>query len=97
MNPYYRTSQLVHIRQVLRLLAVAFALSLPSSIAMKEYIENNLIFKCKTWKMGFLYAPKPKNMTVQESEFEQNDNDEDDAQKLGQRTLFQNGELLARI
>ena len=28
-----------------------------------ENIGNNLIFKCKTRKMGFLYAPKHKHMT----------------------------------
>ena len=60
-----------------------------------EKIGNNLIFKCKTRKMGFLYAPKHKLMTVQYFEFEQDDDDEDDAQKLGQRTLFHNGEFLA--
>ena len=29
-----------------------------------ENIGNNLIFKCKTRKMGFLYAPKRKHMTI---------------------------------
>ena len=29
-----------------------------------ENIGNNLIFKCKTRKMGFLYAPKHKHMTI---------------------------------
>ena len=28
-----------------------------------ENIGNNLIFKCKTRKMDFLYAPKHKHMT----------------------------------
>ena len=29
-----------------------------------ENIGNNLIFKCKIRKMGFLYAPKHKHMTA---------------------------------
>ena len=33
----------------------------PASI---ERIGNNLILKCKTRKMGFLYAPKHKHMTL---------------------------------
>ena len=62
---------------------------------MKEYIEKNMIFKCKTRKMGFLHAPKPKHMRVQYFEFQQDEDDKDDAQKPGQRTLFLNGEFLA--
>ena len=32
--------------------------------------------------------PKSKHITVQQSEFEHDNDDEDDAQKLGQQTLF---------
>ena len=66
MNPYYWPSQLVKldIRQDLCLLAVACVMYLPTRSIVMENIRNNLIFKCKTRKMSFLYAPKHKRMTV---------------------------------
>ena len=65
VNPYYWTSQLVQLNvgSRLRLLAVACVLYLPTRSMVMENIGNNLIFKCKTRKMGFLYAPKHKHMT----------------------------------
>ena len=65
VNPYYWTSQLVQldIRQVLCLLAVVCVLYLPTRSIVMENIGNNLILKCKTKKMSFLYAPKHKHMT----------------------------------
>ena len=65
MNPYYWTSQLVllNVRSRLRLLAVPCVLYLPTRSIVMENIGNNFIFKCKTRKMGFLYAPKHKHMT----------------------------------
>ena len=53
-----------------------------------EYFQINLMLKCKTRKMGCNMHRKHKIMTVQSSQFEQDDDDEDDAQKWGQRTLF---------
>ena len=38
-------------------------LYLPTRSIVMENIGNNLVFKCKTRKMGFLYAPKHKHMT----------------------------------
>ena len=66
MNPYYWTSQLVQLNVCsrLRLLAVVCVLYLPTRSIVMENIGNNLIFKCKTRKMGFLYAPKHKHMTL---------------------------------
>ena len=65
MNPYYWTSELVqvNVRSRLCLLAVACVLYLPTRSIVMENIGNNLMFKCKTRKMGFLYPPKHKHMT----------------------------------
>ena len=97
MNPYYRTSQLVqlNVRSRPRLLAVAYfvlanKINWNGEIHLKQFDfevqdKDNKGSLCTLSKLAI-----PSTSTIQSSSlrFQQVDDDEDDEQQLGQRTLF---------
>ena len=96
VNRYYWTRQLVQLnaRSRHRLLAVACVLYLPTRSIVAENIGDNLIFKCKTRKMGFLYAPKHKHMTVVAVTMEHGHTKVEQVTRLLRRAIFKSKKIL---
>ena len=97
MNPYYWTSQLVqlNVSSRLRLLAVAYfvlakGINWNGAVHLKQFDfevqdKDKKALLCTLSKLTIL-----STRTIQSSnlDFQQIDDDEDDEQQLGQRTLF---------
>ena len=97
MNPYYWTSQLVqlNVRSRLRLLAVAYfvlakGIKWNGGIHLKQFDygvqdKDKKGLLCTLSKLAILST---STMQSSNSDFQQVDDDEDNEQQLGQRTLF---------